>query len=789
MHALPHRKATAVLATLAMLMGAEYAPGAEAPTPAPTAAPVQVQAEPFDLSAVRLLDGPFRAAMARNANYLLQLDPDRLLARVRASAGLEPKAPNYGGWEAQGIASHSLGHYLSACALHYAATGDQRFKERADYIVAEMAVCQAAGDDGYVAGIPRGREIFAEVRAGDIRSQGFDLNGGWVPWYTMHKLLAGLRDAHRHCNAPQALDVLTRLADYCWSVVKDLDDAQMQRMLACEHGGMNEIAADLYALTGQAHYLTMAEKFYHRAVLDPLARQEDRLAGLHANTQVPKVIGAARLHELTGKVPYATIARFFWDRVVHHYSYVNGGNSYNEMFGPPDRFAHTLHDTTETCNTYNMLKLTRHLFAWQPQAELMDFYERALLNHILAHQHPETGMLVYKGFLDPATRKHFSTPFDSFWCCVGTGMENHTKYGETIYYHADDALYVNLYISSRLTWADQQLTLTQRTDWPFGDQVALELQFAEPRELSLHVRHPYWARQGVTVQINDEPVSTESAPGSYLTLRRTWQDGDTVKLHLPMALRYETMPDDANRLAFFYGPTLLAALLDDDANAAPALVCARDELLDHVAPINADQLIFQTRDLGKPDDTRLVPLFRVADQRYSVYLEHFTPQRWQTHQAERAAELQRQRDLAARTTDFFQPGEMQPEREHNLTGEKIRHGRHHGRAWRDAYDGGWFSFDMTVDPDHPMTLICTYWGDDAGGRIFDILVAGQKVATQTLDRPKPGAFADVAYPLPPHLTKGKPRVSVRLQAHPERVAGGLFGCRMVRSMPEDDAAN
>ena len=523
----------------------------------------------------------------------------------------------------------------------------------------------------------------------------------------------------------------------------------------------------------------MARKFYHKAVLEPLARGEDRLAGLHANTQVPKLIGLARLYEVAGEPRDAATARFFWDRVVHHYSYVNGGNSYNESFGPPDKQAGTLHDTTETCNTYNMLKLTRHLFMWEPRAELMDFYERALLNHILAHQHPESGMFVYKGFLDPLAQKGFSTPFDSFWCCVGTGMENHVKYGESIYFHNADALFVNLFIHSRLTWAEQGLTLTQKTDWPFSGAVKLHLKLEQPRALLLNLRIPAWAIGAIVLRVNGEPFTLDTQPGAYVSLKRQWQDGDEITLELPMALRYETMPDDDSKLAVFYGPTLLAALLDAEADAVPALVADREKLLERIKPVRGKPLHFKTHGLGRPRDVELIPLFQVADQRYNVYFDYLAETQWAELEAARAAQRRRLAELEARTTDAFLPGQMQPEREHNLAGENIQNGRHAGRTWRDARSGGWFSFEMNVDPARPMTLVCTYWGDDAGGRTFDILVEGEQIATQTLDRPKPGEFVDIEYKVPPELTDGKQRVTVRLQAHPGQIAGGLFGCRML----------
>ena len=312
---------------------------------------VPMQADPFQPSQVRLLPGLFRDAMERDKAYLLSLEPDRLLAWFRKEAGLEPKAQVYGGWESMSIAGHSLGHYLSACSLLYANEKDQQLLERVEYIVDELALCQEKNGNGYVAAIPNGKKVFEEISRGEIRSAGFDLNGCWVPWYTMHKVMAGLRDACLYCGNRKALTVLTKLADWADRTTANLTDEQWQIMLDCEHGGMNEVLADVYALTGDSKYLQLARKFYHRRVLDPLAAKEDRLAGLHANTQIPKVIGAARIHEFTQDDKFKTIALFFWDRVVHYHTYVNGGHGADEYFGPPGRLNDRLHDTTETCNT------------------------------------------------------------------------------------------------------------------------------------------------------------------------------------------------------------------------------------------------------------------------------------------------------------------------------------------------------------------------------------------------------------------------------------------------------
>ncbi|MBC8097275.1 MAG: glycoside hydrolase family 127 protein, partial [Akkermansiaceae bacterium] len=410
------------------------------------------QARTFSAASVRLLSGPFKQGQDLAAKYLLSLEADRFLAWFRKEAGLVPKATNYGGWEAQGIAGHSLGHYLTGCALAYAATGDPQFLDRVNYIVTELAECQKAGGTGYIAAIPGGKKAYAEVAAGDIRSKGFDLNGIWVPNYTMHKVFAGLRDAYRLGGNPQALEVSKSLADWFEKTHAGLNEEQMQKILAAEHGGLNETFADLYADTGDERYLKLARRFHHKAILDPLARGEDILPGKHANTQIPKLIGLATLYELTGDRGDRAGAQFFWDRVVHHHSYVTGGHCDGEHFGAADRLNNRLSsNTTETCNVYNMLKLTEHVFGWNPSADAADFYERALLNHIRSSQHPD-GRVIYNLSLKPGFHKEYQSPYDGFTCCVGSGMENHVRYGEGIYFHNDDNLWVNLFIASEVNW-------------------------------------------------------------------------------------------------------------------------------------------------------------------------------------------------------------------------------------------------------------------------------------------------------------------------------------------------
>lgn len=747
--------------------------------------PPSVPVSPFDLKAVRLLDSRFKQAMDTNEKVLLALDPDRFLHNFRKHAGLTPKGKIYGGWESQGVAGQSLGHYITALSQHYRATGNERFKMRIAYIVRELAECQKKRKTGYVGGIPDEDRIWKEVGRGEIRSQGFDLNGGWVPWYTLHKLFAGLLDAHALTNDAQALEVVKGLGDWTYNLTKNLDEGQWQRMLACEHGGMNEAFAELFHRTGDPRFLELSQKFRHRAILDPLAAQRDELAGKHANTQIPKVIGLARRYELTGETQERTAAEFFWDRIVNHHSYVIGGNSNHEHLGAPDRLNDRLSaSTAETCNTYNMLKLTRHLFAWEPKAAYGDFYERALYNHILSSQNPKDGMVCY--FIPLATGEHrtHSTLEDSFWCCVGTGYENHTKYGDSIYFHVGrEKLFVSLFVPSELDFADAKVKLRQETAYPNDGKVKLTVTEGGPSDFALAIRHPGWATDGMAIRVNGNELPRSKAAGSYVTLQRTWQKGDVVELDMPMKLRTESMPDNAKRIALLYGPLVLAADLgpvDAPYPRTPVLVPGDRPIEEWLKPVEGTLAEFEVTDAARPSALRFRPFNSIHQNRYAVYLDTFTDAEWQAAEAEFRAEEARLKDLEARTTDLFRVGEMQPERDHNLQGERTSAGDALGRKYRHAENGGWFSFEMAVDDTTPNDLILTLWGSDGAGRDFDVKVDGQTIFTHRLSAAHPNKFFDTQHEIPMDLTRGKKKVTIRLQAHPGKTAGGLFGARMVK---------
>lgn len=742
---------------------------------------VPLRAYTFDLQDVSITDGPFKEAMEADARYLLKIEPDRLLSDFREHAGLKAKGARYGGWESSGLAGHTLGHYLSACAMQYAATGDRRFLDKVNYVVTELKECQLSRKSGYLGAIPGEDTVWQQVAAGKIRSRGFDLNGSWSPWYTVHKIMAGLLDAYLYCDNKEALIIEKKMADWTGTIVNHLADSLLQKMLFCEYGGMNEVLVNTYALTTEKKYLDMSYKFHDKRILDSLAAQLDVLPGKHSNTQIPKALGCIRRYELTGQKKDSVIAGFFWNTVTKHHSYAPGGNSNYEYLGAPDQLNdHLTENTMETCNTYNMLKLTRHLFSLRPDADLMDYYERALYNHILASQDHENGMMCYFVPLRMGTRKEFSDEFNTFTCCVGSGMENHVKYGESIYFEgADGSLFVNLFIPSRLQWKRRDIVIEQSSDLP---SVQLVVKALKPAKFPLKIRKPSWVAQGLKLTVNGQEQSVVVTPDGYVTVNRIWKDGDVVAFTLPMDIHAEPMPDNPNRMAFFYGPTILAGVLGDKepdpVTGIPVLVTAEKQ---PARWIKGDGQVFHTTQVGQPQDIKLIPFNAVQKEYYSVYWDTFTPEGWTVQQEKYAAARKKQQQIEASTVDMLRVGEMQPERDHNFTGDKTNTGEEHGRKWRIADQEGYLSFTMKTDATAVNSLLCTYWGMDNRYRKFDIMIDGVKIATEDLNKYKESKFYEIVYPIPAELTKGKQQVTVIMKGGPHNSAGPIYGTiRMMR---------
>lgn len=743
----------------------------------------------FSLTEIRLKASPFLDAVNANLKYLHKLEPDRFLHNFRVHAKLKPKGEVYGGWEADTIAGHSLGHYLTACALMYAQTGDAECKKRADYIVDELAECQKASGDGYVSGFTRkkgdltedGKVIFAEMEKGEINSAGFNLNGSWVPFYTWHKLFSGLLAAHEYCGNEKALNVAKDLGGFIDRFFAKINDEQLQKILNCEHGGINESFAELFARTNDKRWLALAERIRHHKTLDPMFAKEDKLTGLHANTQIPKVIGLARLFELTKKPEYSIAAQFFWQNVTANYSYVIGGNSDREYFQMPNSLSkYVTEQTCESCNTYNMLKLTRHLFEWNPNSAYFDYYERAHFNHILAHQNPNNGKFAYMIPLMSGAAREWSTETNDFWCCVGSGMESHSKHGESIYWKTDEHLIVNLFIPSTLDWKEKNAKFELSTEYPNSDEIQIFItEIAKPSNFGISLRIPFWC-ENAELKINGKNTKITKENG-YATVRRKWKTGDKISLKLPMKPRIEAMKDEPNLVALLNGPIVLAADLGAAdkpfEKVAPALVGAN--LVDSLVPLKDAPNTFTTKNIGRPNELTLKPFYSQYERRTAVYFPKFTDEEWKKEQARNAAETARLKDLAARSIDVMTLGDETAEKKHSLVSKISYPLSYRMKKGRDARTEGFFEFKMKVT-DEPLTLRATYWGEE-GKRIFYIFIDGQKIATENLGYKKSGEFVEIDYAIPQELLKGKSEILIRFEPEKGHTAGPVFGCLIFKN--------
>ncbi|HEU4767253.1 MAG TPA: glycoside hydrolase family 127 protein [Pyrinomonadaceae bacterium] len=757
------------------------------------------RARPLPLSAVRVTGGPLKRAQDLNGEYLLKLEPDRMLAYYRKRAGLEPKAQGYTGWDGDGrnLTGHIAGHYLSGVSLMYAATGDQRFKERADYIVKELKEVQDKNGDGYLGALEGLREKFAEVTAGNIKSTFFDLNGLWSPWYTLHKTYAGLRDAYRFTGNRTALELEIKYAAWAESIMSKLNPEQTQKMLNTEFGGMNEVFADLYADTGDQRWLALSRRFDHHAFLDPLKRREDKLAGQHGNTQVPKMLGVLKQYVYTGNQADGVAAQFFWDIVVNDHSYATGGHGKDEYFGPPDELAERVDGrTNETCNVYNMLKMTRQLFALNPDIKYAEFEERALFNHILASIDPEDGRTCYMVPVGRAVRHEYQEMFRSFTCCVGSGMESHGLHGDGIYFESGNRLWINLYVPSTAEWKAAGVNLAMETGFPEGETATLKFTAAKSKTFTLALRRPAWAESRFSVKVNGKPVPVTAKPGSYVEVKRTWKTGDTVTVALPKTLRIEGLPDNKNRAALMWGPLVLAGDLGPERRGAPERLGSDEDVPGFVTsekPVGEwlhpvpDRLgIFRTVGVGRSlngvqKEIEFSPFYRLHRRTYGVYWDLYMPDAWSKKLDEHAVALAKQKKTEAATIAFVQPGDT--EKNFNQKGEETNQDRITGRAGRRSKK--WFSYDLMVDPTTANALVVTFYTDERAKRSMEIFVDGQRVGERTAERTTPGGpighFFDVDYVLPAELLKDKQKVTVKFQATGENETPTVFAVRTVRN--------
>ncbi len=783
---------------------------------------LMLRARPVPLEKVRVTGGPLKRAQDVTSAYLLGLNPDRMLAFYRVRAGLAQKAEPYAGWDAgaRNLTGHIAGHHLSGVSLMYKATGDVRFKDRADYIVRELDVVQRKNGDGYLGALEGLREAFAAVSRGEIRSGAFDLNGLWSPWYTLHKTYAGLRDAYRHTGNRLALTVETRYAEWAERVLAPMSDAQVQKMLLTEHGGMNEVLADLYADTGDKRWLTLSLRFEHHAFTDPLKRHQDNLSGKHGNCQIPKLIGSAARYGYTGDADDLIAASFFWDRVVRHHSYASGGHGLAEYFGPPDKLSGRVDGrAAETCNVYNMLKLTRRLFSLRPDAAYADFHERALFNHILASIDPEDGRTSYMVPVGRGEQQEYQDMQRDFTCCVGSGMESHALHGLGVYYESSDTIWVNLFVPSTAECALGSAKLTMDTGFPDGDTATITVTLPSPKPFTVAVRRPVWAGDGFTIAVNGEKIEqpklasltdavaggraggvdneAEQTSSTYVHITRTWKSGDTVSLTLPKTLHLEPTADDPTVTAIMWGPLALAAdhgPRREGRRGAPApapipvLVSESRQPTDFLEPTNRAG-DFHTKGIARlaidgsnAADLSLAPFYRTHRKRYSLYYDLLTGSGFEQLRARMAADRDAKARLDAATIASVQPGDTDAEKTQNYRSEPADRaaGRTNGRGSRAG--PGWFSYDFPADAAAPLSVVVTYFNEPGLPALtarFTVSVNGEIVGRYSPNISASGFYV-AEYVVPIEQSRGKDRLTVRFAAEPGERIVPVCGVQIVR---------
>lgn len=766
-----------------------------------------VAMEEFPLSAVRITDGPFFHAQETNKKYVLALDTEKLLAPFRREAGL-PFETTYGNWESTGLDGHIGGHYISALAYLAASTGDKTIEDRLTYVVNELKKVQDAIGSGYIGGVPNSKAFVAEIEKGELKAELFSLNGRWVPWYNLHKTYAGLRDAYQLTGNQTAKAMLIKYADWADQLATKLGTEKMQTMLHSEHGSMNEVLVDVYQITGDKKYLALADKFSQRTILEPLLHQQDKLTGNHANTQIPKVVGYKKVADATNNKEWHQAASFFWDTVINHRSVAIGGNSVREHFHSSEDFTPMLEDPEgpETCNTYNMLKLSRLLYNGDQNPKYMDYYERGLFNHILSSQHPTTGGFVYFTSMRPNHYRVYSQVHEGMWCCVGSGLESQSKYGEYIYTrdYADDKtpeVFVNLWVSADVNWAEEGIVISQKTLFP--DSNKTQIRIDSNKTFSLKLRYPHWAEKGkLKLSVNGKKVTVKAKAGEYITLKRAWKKGDLVSFEFPMHATLEQLPDGKNFYAVLYGPIVLAAKTDpfkeeslnyfaDDSRMghiasgqlcplenAPFLLGNSDKFISKLKREKSDQLAFSARGIIDGQDQKnieLIPFFRLHESRYTVYFPQANSHDIKTIRAQAATAEKEKLLLAKRTIDSVQPGQQQPESDHFYQGEQSEMGLNGERHWRHAYK--WFSYQLNNTNKELAQLQLTFASADQGREFSiyadEILIADVILTSETT------AFYSKTYSLPESITK-KSNFRVKLVAKEGSIAGGLYELLLLR---------
>lgn len=765
----------------------------------------------FPLGDITLLDGPLKHARDLNVQVLLKYDCDRMLAPYRKEAGLQPRKPSYPNWD--GLDGHVGGHYLSALAIN-AATGNEECRKRMEYMISELQLVLDANNQrpeawchNYIGGVPNSAKMWTAFSKGDFGSY----FGTWAPFYNIHKMYAGLRDAWLYCGNEQAKNLFLKFCDWAVDITRDLNDGQMEKMLGNEHGGMNEVLADAYAITGEQKYLDCARRFSHRMLLVPLENGKDCLDNMHANTQIPKVIGYQRIAELAHDVQYHNASEYFWEIVTRQRSLAFGGNSRREHFPTKENCIDYINDIDgpESCNTYNMLKLTENLNRVKPDGMYGDFYETAMFNHILSAQHPQHGGYVYFTSARPRHYRNYSAPNEAMWCCVGTGMEDHGKYGQFVWTHdkgvkaEDDALYVNLFVASELNWKDRKMVIRQQTAFPYAETSVVEVAKGKGTFI-LKVRKPSWCENFTVKGVGFDADSYEE--NGFVCMKRKWKKGDQVKISMPMHAYIKPMINVPQYVAIMYGPILLGmktgtedmrGLIADDSrfgqyaggkklalDEAPILLPKHlDDIAKNLKPVPAKPLHFKlATHMENTIDGELQPFFEIHDSRYMMYWLALGENDYKAYMQKLADEEKARQALEARTVDKVNPGEQQPETDHRMETDDSNKGNTEGIFFRDAKDGHYFSYLMQTKGETNLSLQLKFWGQDEWRTSeFDIYVNDKLLCSvNNSHRWRTTQFKTVDYAIPSEFVKGKKEIRVKFVAHKGKQVGQIYGVRLVK---------
>lgn len=765
----------------------------------------------FPLGDITLLDGPLKHARDLNVQVLLKYDCDRMLAPYRKEAGLQPRKPSYPNWD--GLDGHVGGHYLSALAIN-AATGNEECRKRMEYMISELQLVLDANNQrpeawchNYIGGVPNSAKMWTAFSKGDFGPY----FGTWAPFYNIHKMYAGLRDAWLYCGNEQAKNLFLKFCDWAVDITRDLNDGQMEKMLGNEHGGMNEVLADAYAITGEQKYLDCARRFSHRMLLVPLENGKDCLDNMHANTQIPKVIGYQRIAELAHDVQYHNASEYFWEIVTRQRSLALGGNSRREHFPTKENCIDYINDIDgpESCNTYNMLKLTEDLNRVKPNGMYGDFYETAMFNHILSAQHPQHGGYVYFTPARPRHYRNYSAPNEAMWCCVGTGMEDHGKYGQFVWTHdkgvkaEDDALYVNLFVASELNWKDRKMVIRQQTAFPYAESSVVEVAKGKGTFI-LKVRKPSWCENFTVKGVGFDADSYEE--NGFVCMKCKWKKGDQVKISMPMHAYIKPMINVPQYVAIMYGPILLGmktgtedmrSLIADDSrfgqyaggkklalDEAPILLPKHlDDIAKNLKPVPGKPLHFKlATHMENTIDGELQPFFEIHDSRYMMYWLALGENDYKAYMQKLADEEKARQALEARTVDKVNPGEQQPETDHRMETDDSNKGNTEGIFFRDAKDGHYFSYLMQTKGETNLSLQLKFWGQDEWRTSeFDIYVNDKLLCSvNNSHRWRTTQFKTVDYAIPSEFVKGKKEIRVKFVAHKGKQVGQIYGVRLVK---------